>query len=289
MSKRVFRIVSWGGIGDVLLSTPIFSTLKRRYPDCKIRVFCRRRSDMEVYRNNPFIDEMRGSSFLLSPISFISYRFNWKAFYTYNYGALYPGLNYKKSAIEIIAEMAGLETVGKSVQLFLTLREEDEAKCLLARYKNPIALHVTPACSRNKEWPLQNWEELVKRMPDYSFVQLGLASEPMVRGAIDIRGKTTFRSASAIIKNALSFVGVDSSFSHVTNAFNVPGVVLFGPSTPEVWGHSNNINLYKRVRCAPCIDLLLRSTCPYDQRCMRDISIEEVKAALLQQLSKKLQ
>jgi ADP-heptose:LPS heptosyltransferase len=118
-------------------------------------------------------------------------------------------------------------------------------------------------------------------MPDYTFIQLGLAKEPAVEGAVDFRGKTSFREAMALIEAALSFVGVVSSFAHATSAVNKPGVVLFGPSSPEVWGHSNNINIYKRKRCAPCVDQLQSSACPYNKVCMRDITVDEVHSALL--------
>jgi hypothetical protein len=76
------------------------------------------------------------------------------------------------------------------------------------------------------------------------------------------------------------------TFAHATSAFGTPGVVLFGASTPKVWGHSNNINLYKDLRCAPCIDLLFDSPCPYGKPCMTTISVGEVREALIAQLTK---
>jgi ADP-heptose:LPS heptosyltransferase len=84
-------------------------------------------------------------------------------------------------------------------------------------------------------------------MPAYSFIQFGTSEETKINGAIDFRGKISFSEATAIVKHSLSFVGINSSSSHVTNAFGTSGVVLFGASNPETWGHENNINLYKNI------------------------------------------
>lgn len=88
----------------------------------------------------------------------------------------------------------------------------------------------------------------------------------------------------ALLKGASGFVGVTSSFSHATNAFGTPGVVLFGPSAPEVWGHANNVNLSRNLPCAPCIDVLHNAPCPYGAECMQTITVAQVQEALRRQL-----
>jgi ADP-heptose:LPS heptosyltransferase len=181
----------------------------------------------------------------------------------------------------------GLKLEDKRIQVYLTEDEEKKGRLALAGYKNPIVIHNTSETSENKHWPLANWEQLVREMPEYTFVQLGLSGDMKVNGAIDLRGKTSFREALAILKSSMSFVGVDSSFAHATNAFDVPGVILFGATTPKVWGHGNNVNLYKSLRCAPCIDILVSSVCPYGKVCMTAISVSEVKDSLMKQLMKR--
>jgi ADP-heptose:LPS heptosyltransferase len=112
---------------------------------------------------------------------------------------------------------------------------------------------------------------------------VGLPGEPHVPGAVDLRGKTSLREVFALLKAASGFVGVTSSFSHATNAFGTPGVVLFGPSAPEVWGHANNVNLSRNLPCAPCIDVLHNAPCPYGAECMH-IPVAQVQEALRRQL-----
>jgi ADP-heptose:LPS heptosyltransferase len=286
MKKNAFRIVPWGGLGDILLTTPAMKAIKEATPDRKLEVFCRTKRHMEIYKNNPYIDRLKPATFSANPIRYILYMLKAIKIHEAVYSVLSPSLVYKKNATEIIAEMLNVELIDKNVQVFLTKGEEDNAKQLLSSYQNPVCIHITSNCSKNQNWPLEYWEELVSQLPEYTFVQLGLENEDVVKGAIDLRGKMSFRESLAVLKQSKSFVGVVSSLSHATNAFNVPGVILFGASLPEVWGHANNINLYKHFRCAPCIDVLGGSTCPYGKPCMTEITVSEVKAALIRQMSK---
>ena len=285
MKKKVIRIISFGGLGDVLLSTPIFGALKRKYPNSRIIVYCIRKIDREIYRNNPHIDELRSSSFFVNPIAYTKYYFKLTKFHWLNYPNYSPSLTYEKSAARIIADMVDAELEDPRLEVYLTNEEDKRGKAKLAPFPNPIAIHITSSTSDNQNWPLKNWEELVKSMPQYTFIQLGLSGEDKVEGAVDFRGTTSFREALSILKNSMSFVGVVSSFAHATSAVATPGVVLFGPSSPQVWGHANNINLYKDLRCAPCIDHLQSSPCPYGKPCLTTITVEEVRDALLSQLA----
>ncbi|MFM7854789.1 MAG: glycosyltransferase family 9 protein, partial [Flammeovirgaceae bacterium] len=131
--------------------------------------------------------------------------------------------------------MLSVSLDNKKLEVFLSAEENEAARKKLSAYPNPIIIHVTSITTKNQEWPFSNWEQLIAAMPGYTFIQIGLGNEQLISGAVDFRGKTTFREAMALINNALSFAGVVSSFSHATNALDVPGVVLFGASTPEVW------------------------------------------------------
>jgi len=281
MKKKIY-INLYGGLGDVALSTPIFKELKQQFPDSKIIAIGHSKGQLEVLKNNPYIDTFRYLT--------IFYKFLYKFLKTakiikiidINYGSLRPSFTYSTKAAEIIAEMAGIKLTEPNIQIFLREEEDIKAKTLLSNYVNPIIIHITSIASKNQMWPHNNWNELVKSLPDHTFIQLGLANELKVEGAIDLRGKTNVREGMALIKHAYSFVGVVSFFSHVTNAFNKKGIVFFGPSSLSVWGHENNINISKNLICAPCVDFLKNAECPYDKMCMQMISVDEVKEAIVQ-------
>jgi len=240
---------------------------------------------MEVYKNNPYIDSLKLARFSSAPVQYIKHYLKRQALCRNDYGTFSPSLHPIGHAVDIIAEMLGASLGEKNVQIFLTEEEEEQAKTILSRYQNAVAMHITPNWTANKSWPMSNWIELVESTPKVTFMQFGLAKEPLIPGAVDLRGKVSLREAFAIIKYCRGFVGVESVFAHAAAAFGVPGVVLFGPSSPAVWGHRNNINLYKNLQCSPCTDILKQCACPYEKPCMTSISVSEVSEALKNQMS----
>ena len=70
----------------------------------------------------------------------------------------------------------------------------------------------------------------------------------------------------------------DSSAGHIAASFNIPVVVIFGPVEPSfAEPRSNNIvtSISKSMNCKPCF----MSQCPYDNRCIENITVKEVKSA----------
>ena len=283
---------SSGGIGDALLTTPLFDVLKKRFPNCKIKVLCINKLHRDIFLHNPNIDVLKVFSFKDAPFE-VLFRFfakrRFKKKYKNNfYGMFAPSKSYKIKASQIIGQMIDIDIPNSlNLEIYLTEDEEKRALKLISSYSNPIGIHITSSSSANQNWTNSNWEQLICSMPDNTFIQFGLKDEDKILGAIDMRGVLTIRETIAVMKHLATFVAIDSSLANATNAVNLAGVVLYGPSNPEIWGHSNNINLYKNLSCAPCIDILENSVCPYGRSCMTLISTNEVKDAIVLQLASK--
>lgn len=292
--REEFIIIAWGGAGDMLLCTPTFKALKETWPDHKIIVYyfkAGKYAHTHPLLNNPYIDSMRmvhWSTMWRYPRQYYQYLFRSHKvkYYSLNFQRVPLSFLHDKPVALIVPEIFGITSTDRKVQLFLTAKEDRLAKQRLSPYKNVVLMHITSTCSPNHHWPLENWVELVRQLPEYTFIQIGLKKEPVVQGALDWRGTTTLREAFCLIKHATSFVGVDGSMSHATNAFDTPGVVLFGDSSPRQWGHPNNINISKGVECSPCYFYLYGQGCPYGNKCMKMITVEEVKEALRIQIEK---
>lgn len=281
--KNRFYIETYGGLGDIVLMTPVFKKLKLEYPDTKVIVLCKLRDHLPILLHNPYIDSLR----LLTPFNRSNYKLMQAAGLIkvrgMKYALLYPAISYNKRASEIIGEMIGVEVTEPDAQVYLTGEENSKARDFLSQFKNPVIIHITSVTTDNQMWPIENWNRLVNRMKDYTFIQLGKKEEAQVEGAVDMRGKTGIRHSMALVKYARSFVGVVSFLAHATNAFKTPGVVFFGPSSIAVWGHPNNINISKKLPCSGCVDWLRSAKCPYDKPCMRLITVDEVEMAIKKQ------
>lgn len=283
MSRRIY-IETFGGLGDVALLTPVFKEWQRQFPGVGITVLYANIGHARVLQHNPHIGCFRQLTWKNKWYYQFLQRIRLIKVHQVKYATLHPSYTYSIKAAAIIAEMVGLTLQDPKLQIWLTDKEETCARTTLSKFRNPIIIHITSVATTNQMWPLEYWNELVMRMPDYTFIQVGLPTEAMVEGAVDLRGKTNIRQSMALVKQAAGFVGVVSFLSHVTNAFGTRGVIFFGPSSKRVWGHDNNINLSKDLPCANCIDWLQKTKCPYDKPCMRLITVKEVQEALQQQV-----
>lgn len=276
---KTFKIITIGGIGDALLVTPLFREIKKQFPDSRINVWCVSPQQMELLKNNPHIARLRHAKFWKHPLSFTLYKLRPSRYRMTNYMNCLPGVVYQEHASRIIAEMFDIELTDAKPDIFLTDSERAAGKNIVKSHLHPVTLHVTAKCSKNKEWPLENWKNLVKRNPQCTFMQIGGSGDELVEGAVDLRGRS-LREQFSVMANSAAFVGIESLFAHAAAALGVPGVVLFGPSTPVVWGHANHVNIYQGLNCSPCIDILGPKSCPFELPCMTQIAVEQVANAL---------
>jgi ADP-heptose:LPS heptosyltransferase len=282
MKKRIY-IETYGGLGDIALLTPVFQELRLLWPQAKIIALCSKPDHLKVLENNPHIDVLKVLKMRHRVYYKICSRIGLMKVHSVKYAGLRPSFSYSIRASEVIAEMVGITLRDANVQISLTEEEDVYAKKTLQPYANPFIIHITSVATKNQMWPIEKWNELVASMPGYTFIQLGLPNEEKVAGAVDLRGKTSIRESMALVKHAKGFVGVVSFLAHVTNAFNTPGVVFFGPSTLAVWGHPNNINISKNLPCSGCVDWLKWTACPYGKPCMHLITVKEVQEAIEKQ------
>lgn len=100
-----------------------------------------------------------------------------------------------------------------------------------------------------KQWPLTSWRDLVNDI-GMRVCQVGGAEDPAIEGALDARGRSLAETA-AIIEGAVAFVGVESGIAHLAAAVGTRSVVLFGPTSPVLFGYPWNVNLTAE-KCSPC-------------------------------------
>jgi hypothetical protein len=135
---------------------------------------------------------------------------------------------------------------------------------------------------RNKLWAHEHFQMVADTLKeDFALVQVGAPSDPELRGALDLRGKTSVRQTAAILSASQLFLGLVSGVMHLARAVECRSVIIYGGREhPSQSGYSANENLYWSGACAPC---WLRNDCNYGRICMSEILPEQVITAVRRQ------
>jgi len=159
----------------------------------------------------------------------------------------------------------------------------------------------------SKEWPLGRFVTLCNKLAEMPATlsllgdakngkMLESCSGQLNAAAICCAGKTSLMESAAIIAKSDLFIGVDSAMSYVAAAFGIPSVLIFGSTNPAFHWEENPGKLtilYKEQACSCtaeqlcCGDNTIIYKCPYNNRCMHAVSVEEVYSSAQELLAKK--
>lgn len=149
-----------------------------------------------------------------------------------------------------------------------------------------VALHPYAAHTL-KAWPQEYWVEFARLLSaeEMDCFVIGTGT-PFMHQSADVTGTTTLRESCALLAASDALVTGDSGPMHLAGAVGTPVAALFGPTTEE-WGFfpagPDDCVLQSEIPCRPC-SLHGGSSCPNGLRCMRDITPEQVLAAVRQQI-----
>jgi ADP-heptose:LPS heptosyltransferase len=260
-------IVAHGGIGDVIMSTPVLRELKQRNPRCRVRFYSK---FSPLVRGLPYIDEALPYQTRPNPAIYLDY----------------------SDETDFVAPRAPLvsmlgDRLGLRVSDFRMDCVVDDA--LVARYRaiwsdlpRPHIAIVRRASSRtiNKNWPDGHWMTLIEHLSrQATVIDLGEAPKDdaptPVRGYIDLRERTSLAELAAVISAADLHIGPLSGPAHIAAAANTPAVIIYGGyEPPKYTAYPNRIALGSNVPCSPC---WLTTPCPYDRKCLHAISPKMVE------------
>lgn len=93
-----------------------------------------------------------------------------------------------------------------------------------------------------KNYPIQYWKELIPQIEE-DIVQIGVDGETQL--VPDFRKNLPFSELKKLVEECRTWISVDSFFQHFCWDLGKRGIVLFGQSDPNIFGHPENINLLK--------------------------------------------
>jgi hypothetical protein len=283
MGRPDYVIFFGHGIGDDLLCSAVARELKKRGAG-KIVMFSKYPS---LFERNP--DILGTYNFGLATIG---RRWHW------GYKGIVP--QYSVAGLEsdrdifrnkhILATMCRIAGMTGTIELrpYLSLGAEEKTAGKLFERQAVIqsaGLATGPGVMKNKDWFPERFQGVCDALGNsIKLIQLGQMTDPPIRGALDLRGKTTLRESAAILASSCVFIGLVGFLMHLARAVDCRSVIVYGGrEAPSVSGYEANENIVGRTVCSPCWQ---RNKCDYDRECMRMIREEDVIAAVQRQMTR---
>ena len=212
-----------------------------------------------------------------------------------------------------LAEALGLDTRTFPLEIPRSADEAEGAARVVEREGLETGfVAVCPFTTRfHKHWLEERWSEVIHRLRADMRVGVAMLGGPADREAadrilagadvpvaerpvgregggpagggvgapvLDLVGRTTLGEAAALVSRCSVVVGVDTGLSHMAHACGRPAVLLFGSHTPYLDPPGRGVRILHSGRsCSPCRGKL---TCDGRVDCMRDITVDEVVAAV---------
>ena len=145
-----------------------------------------------------------------------------------------------------------------------------------------------------RRWPPERFVELISLLAansscvfyfigtndEYEYIQEIIGhSEYKVR-CYNIAGMLSIPQLAAFLLRSELLISNDSGPLHLAAALNVEVIGFYGPESPQFYGPLTEKSsiFYKQISCSPCMNIYSAKTfrCPYNARCMKEISSAEV-------------
>jgi ADP-heptose:LPS heptosyltransferase len=93
---------------------------------------------------------------------------------------------------------------------------------------------------KNYPW----FKELINELKEFNFIQIGVDGDTQYTE--DFRKGLSFKEIKELTKQCKSWIAVDSFYQHLAWELKRPGMCIFGYSDPEIFGHTENLNIVKK-------------------------------------------
>jgi ADP-heptose:LPS heptosyltransferase len=289
----VFR--SLGGLGDIIMATPIAKGAKRKFPKCHVTY-----AIPSDYANGDLLD-------LLLHIPYIDEIIDYKLVNRDDYDSFTNitrvGLDRERpyehfpNRIDLFAQACAIPLYGDYTPLYTMLEEEDSwGKEFVKKHVGPrgakgtIAIHLR-SNDPKRTWPKNKVREFVNlaRQRGYFSFLFGWGDDP---NEWTLAGSTKvfdykIRQAAAVMKNCDVLVCPDSSLLHLGGALNMKTVALFGSMPPDcrINRYPNAIAIVnQQISCLGCV----YASCSNSYYCMSSLLPSAVLTAVERKIMDKV-
>jgi len=277
LPKLRVLVVRAGGLGDVLLTTPVLDTLRRRFPEARL-CYATAPHNVRLLEHNEALTAIYTTlgAYDDAPFGVVVDLGYW--------AETAPGRE-SIHRTDIFARAFGLEGVDDYAMTY-HVTEEERAEAVRLIGDGPPLIGVQLAGSINRRTPPIEWYgPLLDRLKSKGY-RLALFGEyPVARSddTINLTGKPSLALVASVIEQCAGVVAGDSGLLHLANALRRPCVGIFGPVDPDLrvrdmpWCRTVTGN--QAAGCAPCNDHQTHQ-CEGYPRCLTLVDHDEVLAAL---------
>ena len=283
------------GLGDLLVSTPVFRALKKRYGFVSVLV----KPGMEdVLKGNPHVDKVITSfegKYDLGVILHARTNGNWKLskllrkHCRFRIGCTRVGFRegrgfflHRKTFPNFAVKKKEQDNLDVIRTLGLDGNSHLEAYTdFVPKLKGYVVFHTHGAYDAHN-WYVEKWVKLAQEIKK-PIVFTGVNTVYVQEIISQLKGKKTVNATGTTIqeffgwvKHADQVITVDTSAMHVASAFNRPVISLFGNGDPRIWKPEPMSARSEVVLKGDCHSCHLSTCALKDHRCMSRIEVEDV-------------
>lgn len=149
-------------------------------------------------------------------------------------------------------------------------------------------LVIFPGASiAERRWGAQNYREVALKLAAATGLKILVVGGTVDQQEADViagtwgvslAGKTSLVETATLIAEAKLVISADSGLLHIAFGLGVPTVSLFGPGIAAKWAPQgdNHRVINHHLPCSPCTRFGTTPPCPYNVRCMQEITTAEV-------------
>jgi heptosyltransferase-2 len=272
-------VIRGGAIGDFVLTLPAIKLLRDRFPDAHIEILGHKPiialAEKRVYSDaTRSIEEGSLARFFAKdaplPAELTAYFSSFDLIVSYLFdpdGIFQENLTrcrikgfvagpsklsgHEHAAIQLARplEQIGLHLQDFAAKIHPTERDREFARNFLGETSEPVVALHPGSGSETKNWPIENCKELGEHLFSTNrsvLVIAGEADEERVRlletawknKPVQFAKHLPLPHLAALFETSL-FLGHDSGISHIAAAVGARSILLFGPTSPDVWAPAN--------------------------------------------------
>jgi ADP-heptose:LPS heptosyltransferase len=198
-----------------------------------------------------------------------------------------------------VVQAAGAASEDRTLEFPVTPEAGREATQLLEQAGMSNTPYITLCPGSSKNWPQKQWaSDRFAAVADWARREHGMGAvvvgagfewelgEAVVAAAscpiVNLAGKTTIQQTAALLQRSAALVTNDTGPMHLACAVHTPVVAIFGPTNDGKWGPRGErcvIVTDPSCTCRPCYTDSYMPDCQ-DRRCLANITVEQVTAAL---------